>query len=166
LWSLVTGAVLGVGLVGVPAHADEDVLGAPVVVLDPDVVWNTSWWVQASWSVEYAGGLSGWALGIDDVPVGDPGEVVTQTDDWWAGELSDGVWWLHVRAVDAEGVAGPVADVRIGVDGTGPVVEGLTSSTHTAGEPSGSSVVGLSWDEPVDVSGVVGYQVEVEASRV
>lgn len=163
VWGVVVAALAAVAGQGLPAVADDGV-GAPVVLVTPAGQWVTSPEASASWSVDFGGELAGWAVSVDEEPSTDPGSVVTQTDASWSGWLPDGVHWLHVRAIGADGTPGALTHARIGVDTTGPVVAGVTS-TVPDGQVWSSTQVPLSWDVPDDVSGVAGYQVVVASGE-
>ena len=100
----------------------------------------------------------GFAVAVDDQESTDPGTVVNEPGPSTWLELEDGVHWLHIRAVLPGDVGGPVAHVRIGVDTVPPEIAELRSLTHPVEVVSTDPDVTVEWDEPVDLSGVVGYE--------
>lgn len=48
-------------------------------------------------------------------------------------DVADGLWWFHVRAVDAEGNWGPTAHRQVMIDCTGPITAALSYKTDKRG---------------------------------
>ena len=73
-------------------------------------------------------------------------------------DLADGVWYFHVRAVDAVGRWGGTAHRRIQIDSGAPAMTGLTSTSHPDETTwCRGSEVRLFWAGSDDRSGVAGY---------
>jgi hypothetical protein len=74
------------------------------------------------WSVDPTpSGIAGYSLLLDAQPETVPGEVLRTTEPMWEVEgLKDGIWFLHVRAVNESGMWGETGHSRIVVDTTPP----------------------------------------------
>ena len=74
----------------------------------------------------------GYSYAIDQDPGGVPDATAESQGAWARSDaLPDGSWYVHVRALDGEGGAGPAATLPVNIDGAaaGPVAA-LASSTH------------------------------------
>jgi hypothetical protein len=67
-------------------------------------------------------GVSGYAAVLDKAPTGDPGTVVNSGPDLRMANVDNGTWYLHARAIDKAGNAGPVTHYGIRVDFNGELI--------------------------------------------
>jgi hypothetical protein len=67
-------------------------------------------------------GVSGYATVLDKAPTGDPGTVVNSGPDLRLSDIDNGTWYLHARAIDHAGNAGPVTHYGIRVDFNGELI--------------------------------------------
>jgi RHS repeat-associated protein len=97
---------------------------------------QTSWYSSRSFaaslsSVDATSYVAGYAVLIDQLPSTDPGAVITQGMGTVQQTLaSDGVWWMHARAIDAAGNASAVTNFKIQVDTVPPLTPVISSSSH------------------------------------
>ncbi len=112
---------------------------------DPEKTYTSSAFV-ASW--DPAGdpaGISGYAVVLDHSEDTSPGSAVTQTETSYSTVIGGGVWYLHVRAVDTAGNAGPAMHLRVNLDdahGSGPTLITATKVTEdTVWGPQGSPYI-------------------------
>ena len=104
--------------------------------------------IDASWTPasDTTSGIAGYSVAFNRsrlTPADDSADTTAPQTS--SGELADGDWWLHVRAVDRAGNAGDDAYYGpIRIDGAG-VLGGLTSSTEAQ-----SDQVGLEQFAPYD----------------
>jgi len=124
--------------------------------------------ISFSWNAvtDAASGLAGysWAVNGSSATAADTTVDTTLTSAATAS-LADGTWWVHVRAVDAAGNAGP--DVAIGpfpIDAAGPLAPVVTSLDHASNVWSPSRTATFSWTTPADATPITGYSVSFDAS--
>jgi hypothetical protein len=67
-------------------------------------------------------GVSGYAAVLDKASLGDPGSVVNAGADLRYSALDNGTWYLHARAIDKAGNAGPVSHYGIRIDFNGELL--------------------------------------------
>jgi hypothetical protein len=125
---------------------------------------ETSWYaandVRFTWSSTDGGsGVTGYSWVVDqsattDADTSVDGAVAEATRN----DLADGVWYVHVRAVDAAGHWSPTTHRRIQIDTAGPSMVSLTSPTHPDdGTWWDRTSVTLEWAAADSGSGVTGY---------
>jgi hypothetical protein len=73
-------------------------------------------------AVDAMSGVSGYAAVLDKAPTGDPGTAVNASATLRYGNLDNGTWYLHARAIDLAGNAGPVNHYGIRVDFNGELL--------------------------------------------
>ena len=133
-------------------------LGQPVIGIDgmdDPGAWRADGNVLAYWDVEGTVYPDGYAVVVDASPGTDPGTTATQPDAEWQGTLPDGVHYLHVRAVTNGGFAGPAGHQVIRIDGTAPVLTGVTVTSHPDPQvPVASLTLTATLSTDPDLSGV------------
>lgn len=67
-------------------------------------------------------GVSGYAAVLDKAPTGDPGSAVNAGSELRYGPIDNGTWYLHARAIDRAGNAGPISHYGIRVDFNGELI--------------------------------------------
>jgi hypothetical protein len=67
-------------------------------------------------------GVSGYAAVLDKAPTGDPGSAINAGPDLRYSSIDNGTWYLHARAIDKAGNAGPVSHYGIRVDFNGELI--------------------------------------------
>ena len=127
------------------SHPDQDIWYA-----DNDPV--------AAWSSSDPNGISGYSWVWDQAATTVPDTVsegmatgLSRTDE------ADGIWWLHVRALDGAGKWSTTGHYRFRIDATAPTNLSVSSSTHpnqNTWYPADD--VTLSWSA-TDTSGIAGY---------
>jgi len=132
------------------ATADSTTLrvdsGKPVITAltssshpDADVPSNASVAVFSFAGSDAISGVSGYSYSLDSVASGVPDTVSEGTStNVSVAVTADGVWYLHVRALDAAGNWGSAASRKITVDRTAPSAPVLAAA-------AGTSTVGLAW---------------------
>lgn len=73
-------------------------------------------------ALDSVSGVSGYAAVLDKAPYGDPGTQINAGPELRYGPVDNGTWYLHVRAVDLAGNAGPVTHYGIRVDHNGALL--------------------------------------------
>ncbi len=126
---------------------------------------ESAWYAATSatftWSADGgASGVDGYSWSLDQSALTDPDTTSEGTSPTETFELTDGVWYFHVRAVDGAGRWSGTAHRRIQIDSAGPTMTSLTSTSHPdettwcrgsevrlswAGSDAGSGVAGYSW---------------------
>ncbi|MHA2347082.1 MAG: hypothetical protein ACXACP_10210 [Candidatus Hodarchaeales archaeon] len=77
--------------------------------------------------------------------------------------ISEGIWYFHLRVVDEAGNVGPVDHYSIMVDTSLPIVTNIQCYTEQGGDPISDGVWSqdsdpfLVWEVSTDVSGILGY---------
>jgi len=115
----------------------------------------TSWYptraIAASWSATDVSGVAGYSVVLDQVPTTVPGTTVTQTGATYAATVpSDGVWYLHVRAVDTKGNWTSTTQHRAFRADTAPP----ETTSDAAGPYLGGGTITLTPTDPAPGSGV------------
>jgi hypothetical protein len=119
--------------------------------------WYTATTATVNASASAVSGIVGYAVSRDQVAGGDPGQSVTTTSPTatYTG-LSNGTWYVHVRAVSGSGLVSAVTTFPLHVDAAtlaAPVLGATASSTSW----TTSRTVSFSWPAPAGVSGIAGY---------
>ena len=112
--------------------------------------WYPSRTVAASWTAVDASGVSGYAVVRDQNASTVPAATITQTENTYAATLStDGIWYLHVRAVDSKGNWSSTQHYTFRADTADP-----TTTSDVAGPYAGSAPITLSPSDPSPSSGI------------
>ncbi len=138
-----------------PTHPDEN-------------EWYTDNDVTFDWDgLSDASGIAGYSFVFDHSDSTVPGTSVntTSTSQNYS-DLSDGMWYFHVRAVDHVGNWGGVAHYRVQIDSAAPGIPSVASATHPDQNMwYNNDDVTLSWGVPSDAaSGVDGYSYVLDGS--
>lgn len=114
--------------------------------------------LTASWKAP-SGFSAGYSVALDKISATVPDAVVETTATTYGAQLTEGVWYLHVRGVDANGTGGATSHFRVTVDTTAPGAPAVTSTDFpedawagSAGTPgtfqvatAGTDVAGLTY---------------------
>lgn len=73
-------------------------------------------------AIDAVSGVSGYAAVLDKAPTGDPGTTVNAGEQLRFANIDNGTWYLHARAIDMAGNAGPVTHYGIRVDFNGELL--------------------------------------------
>lgn len=73
-------------------------------------------------ALDAVSGVSGYATVLDKAPTGDPGTAINAGNQLRLANLDNGTWYLHARAIDLAGNAGPVSHYGIRVDFNGALL--------------------------------------------
>ena len=143
-----------------------DAVGTPVVSLANKVYpggWVADRAVTGTLAAAAVTPLAGYSAVVDANPGTVPPATVTHPGPGLSLDLpAEGTSYLHVRAVAANGVAGPTQHHLIKADWTGPAVTSLEVPSHPdPDKPNGALALSARYTSGPDLSGVVGYAVSV-----
>ncbi|HEV2889616.1 MAG TPA: DNRLRE domain-containing protein [Frankiaceae bacterium] len=111
--------------------------------------------------------ITGYSFTVDKIPNGTPdGTVDTTSNVIPLGPLADGLWYVHVAALNGASLWGPAATYSFQVDGTAPAtVASVTSPTHDTVDETNQQDVRVDWTPVTDAtSGLVGYTYAFDSS--
>jgi hypothetical protein len=145
---------------------------APVIT-SPDhsqTAWSTNRTATFAWTTTNGAGgpadATGYSVVFDQAANTDPDTTSeTALPAWTQQNIPDGVWYLHVRAVDSANNWGATGSYKVMVDATGPAAPVITSSTHPDEDSAyESNDPSFSWTASDD-SGIAGYSVVLDQSQ-
>ena len=130
----------------------------------PSTQWTTDRTLRFDWTPPAdAFGINGYAVAFDHNPTTALAQTITTTTlTDLRSSVPDGIWYLHVAAVNTAGTWGATANYKGMIDGTAPALPLLTSTTHpnsTSWYLAGSGSVTASSSA---VSGINGYATSVD----
>ncbi|WP_344136373.1 hypothetical protein [Luedemannella flava] len=100
-------------------------------------------------------GADGYSVQIDDKPATTPDTTIDTIATSYSGNYGDGVWYLHVRAVNAAGTWSPAGHWKFTIDTTAPPAPTVTSTDYPAeawaGQPGMPGLFTLSAGGATDV---------------
>jgi len=109
--------------------------------------------------------VAGYAYVLDEAPSTVPSTPPAGTAPGTATTISyvnqaSKQYYFHVKAIDQDGLAGPVAHFKLLIDAVRPTAAGgLTSTSHTASKTSTDTTIDAKWSAATDtLSGVDGYR--------
>jgi hypothetical protein len=149
-------------------HIDLTAPDAPTITSSTHATpgaWSTDNNPQFGYAGTDLSGIAGYAYTLDQNAGTDPASTVQDTTGGTAATgLADGLWYLHVRAINGAGLPGAVATYPIGVDRSAPTAPTITSLTHEPDVITSHRVVTADWTEAPAVdslSGVAGYSIAI-----
>jgi hypothetical protein len=145
-----------------PFLIDAAIPAAPAITsATSSTAWTTSRAVSFSWSAPSDPfGIAGYSVVFDQNPNTAVTAVVTTTgltDN--RSNVADGVWYLHVAAVNTAGTLGATSTYQVLIDATTPAAPGLASSTHPNTSAWYTATTATVTASASAVSGIVGYAV-------
>jgi len=120
-------------------------------------VWYASDDGSLSWVYDDTAPIDGYSFVVDQSSATVPNTVSqgTATSTTFAN-LTDGTWWLHVRARNAAGLWSDTTHFRIRIDDTKPAVPALDSATHPTDAWSTNDDPAFAWSAS-DTAPIDGY---------
>ncbi|MCX6666409.1 MAG: M28 family peptidase, partial [Euryarchaeota archaeon] len=109
-------------------------------------------------------GINGYSYTIDHSPNSIPETLILTTGTTKTyTDLTDGIWYFHVRAQDNAGNWGPADHYQIKIDTTAPSAP-VISSSNPEGQWYNNNDPSFSWTTPSDTSGIAGYSYILDQS--
>ncbi|MDQ1683512.1 MAG: hypothetical protein QOC82_249, partial [Frankiaceae bacterium] len=126
--------------------------------------WTTSRSVSFNWTAPSdTFGINGYSVAFDQNPSATLAHVITTTGlSDSRTNVADGIWYLHVAAVNQSGTWGATATYKVMIDGTTPLAPALSSATNpntNAWYTSTSATVNATASA---VSGITGYAIKLD----
>jgi hypothetical protein len=161
----------GAGLYGEAAHRRirVDLIPPSAPALGSDTHPDPERWypeprAHLTWPATDDDQVAGYAVVIDQSSTTDPGQQITTRSAEETRRLPDGVSYVHVRAFDRAGNAGPVSHLQIRTDATPPDVPQVSDPNHPDPDvPTSNTTADLAWAS-TDVSGVPYYSWTLDRS--
>lgn len=133
-----------------------------------EAAWYPEPTATLAWSSSDPSGISGYSYVLDASATTTPDTTQEGTATGLTTQTpTNGVWYFHVRALDAMGWWGTAAHRTIRVDTTPPVGLEVTSTSHRAGVMSPDRTVDVALSGATDTpSGVAGYSIAWDHAAV
>lgn len=113
-------------------------------------------------------GITGYSYTLDQNPSGVPDTTIDSTTGSVSfSGLSDGVWYVHARAVNGSALVGGTSTFTVRVDRTAPSTAVLTSGTHEPYVLTNHRVATVDWTDGPSLdplAGLAGYSVALNAA--
>ena len=131
--------------------------------------WSTDNAPHFNWTIDRdLAGIDGYSLVWDNSTDTVPDETIDLPQDasaFTTGEVGDGIWYLHLRAIDAVGNASETADYQILVDSNAPAKAEIASLTHPPSTWVATSTLELNWPAFDSVSGISGISFSLDHNQ-